>query len=77
MPTAATGSDLEVMVSEKLTDMCHDPKCVQVIVAVTEQGEKLLLRDMGGIFLIILPASNVTGFDKTRLPCTKLCKKIW
>jgi len=25
LPTAATWSDLEVMVSGKLTDMCHDP----------------------------------------------------
>jgi len=59
LPTAATRSDLEVVVSGKLTDMCHDPKCVQVV--ITEQGEKLLLRDMGGIFLIILPASSIPG----------------
>jgi len=30
------------------------------IVTVTEQGEKLLLRDMGGILLIIPPASNTS-----------------
>ena len=46
LPTAAARSDLEVMVSGNLTDMFHDPKCVQVIVSITDQGEKLSLRDM-------------------------------
>ena len=53
LPTAATKSDLEVMINGKLVDMFHDPKCVQVIVSVTEQGEELSLGDMDGIFLVI------------------------
>ena len=59
LPTAATKSDLEVMINGKLVDMFHDPKCVQVIVSVTEQGEELSLRDMDGIFLVIPPLSRM------------------
>ena len=73
LPTAATRSDLEVMVSGKLTDMFHDPKCVQVIVTVTEQGEKQLLKDRGGIFLIIPPASNIAG--KSPSPSERNCSE--
>ena len=36
LPTAATRSDLEIMVSGKLIDMLHDPKSVQVIVSGRE-----------------------------------------
>ena len=65
LPTAATKGDLEVMINGKLVDMFHDPKCVQVIVSVTEQGEELSLRDMDGIFLVIPPLSRMVSKSPT------------
>ena len=65
LPTAATRSDLEVMISGKLTDMLHDPKCVQVIVLGTEQGEELSLQDMGEIFLVVPPVTNAVSKSPT------------
>ena len=65
LPTAATKSDLEVMINGKLVDMFHVPKCVLVIVSVTEQGEELSLRDMDGIFLVIPPLSRMVSKSPT------------
>ena len=33
LPTAATRSNIEVMISEKLSKALHDPTCVQVVVS--------------------------------------------
>ena len=63
LPRAATTkSDLEVMISWKLTDMLHDPKCVQMIVLDTEQ---LSLKDMGEIFLVVPPVTNAVSKSPT------------
>ena len=66
LPTAAARSELEVMVSGNLTDMFHDPKCVQVIVYITDQGEKLSLRDMSETFLVVPVVTN--SASKTHAP---------
>jgi len=58
LPTAATRSYIEVMISGKLSETFHDPTCVQLIVVLqTEQGEQLSMRDKDGTFF-----SHFTNF---------------
>ena len=57
LPIAATRSDLEVMINGKLAEASHDTTSIQVVIAQTELGEQLSLRDIKGAFLVtpILP----------------------
>ena len=55
LPKAATKSDIEVMITGKLTEMYHDPRSVQVVVSHTEQGEQLSMKDKDGTFLVTPP----------------------
>ena len=48
LPTIATRSDLEVMIDGKLVETGYDTTSVQVVIAQSEEGEQLLLRDMKG-----------------------------
>lgn len=57
LPTTATRSDLEVMISGKLAETNHDATNIQVVLTQSEEGEQLSLKDMDGTFLVtpILP----------------------
>ena len=44
LPLAATKSDIEVMISGKLSEMLHDPRSVQVVISQTEHGEQLSMK---------------------------------
>jgi len=50
LPTAATRSYIEVIISGKLSETFHDPTCVQIVVLQTEQGEQLSMKDKDGTF---------------------------
>ena len=53
LPTAASSSDLLVMVCGRLSDNNHDPSNTQVVVTRSEEGEELSLQDIEGVFLRI------------------------
>ena len=57
LPTTATRSDLEVMIDGKLVETGYDTASVLVVIAQSEEGKQLLLRDMKGTILVtpILP----------------------
>ena len=60
LPTAASASDLSVMISGRLQESNHDPSYTQVVITQSEEGEELSLQDMGGVFLRI-PVSKFTS----------------
>ena len=51
LPSAASASDLFVMISGKLYESNHDPSNTQVIIAQSVEGEVLSLQDVSGVFL--------------------------
>ena len=64
MPTAASASNLSVMIIGRLCENNHDPSYTQVVITQSEGCEELSLQDMDGVFLR-LPASVYTS---SRIP---------
>ena len=60
LPTAASASDLSVMISGRLCENNHDPSNTQIVITQSEEGEELSLQDMNGVFLRI-PAPECTS----------------
>ena len=50
LPTTANRSDLEVMISGKISETIHDVTSIQVVVVQSEEGEYLSLRDIKKTF---------------------------
>ena len=64
MPTAASASNLPVMIIGSLCENNHDPSYTQVVITQSEDCEELSLQDMDGVFLR-LPVSEYTS---SRIP---------
>ena len=65
LPTTATRSDLEVMISGKISEISHDATSIQVVIVQSEEGEYLSLRDIKGTFLVTPLLPVVTSISPT------------
>ena len=65
LPTTATRSDLEVMISGKISETSHDATSIQVVIVQSEEGEYLSLRDIKGTFLVTPLLPVVTSRSPT------------
>ena len=65
LPTTATRSDLEVMISGKISETSHDATSIQVVIVQSEEGEHLSLRDIKGTFLVTPLLPVVTSRSPT------------
>ena len=55
LPTKASVAEMRQIIEGKLVEMGKEPHNVQVELDAREEGEFILLRDMDGVFLEVLP----------------------
>ena len=65
LPTTATRSNLEMMISGKIAETSHDTTSIQVVIVQSGEGEQLSLRDIKGTFLVTPPLSVVASRSPT------------